>query len=80
MANGIRSMNPEDAKSAARLQFGRQAEAYARSRTPAAGDALTRMIELATATPTDEVLDIATGGATSRPLSHRTWDESSPRI
>lgn len=52
----------EDAKSAARRQFGSHAEAYVRSRTHASGDDLARMVELASPEPEDDVLDIATGG------------------
>jgi ubiquinone/menaquinone biosynthesis C-methylase UbiE len=46
----------------AQEQFGRVAEAYVQSRTHAEGEDLSRIVSLSEAGPTDEVLDIATGG------------------
>ena len=44
-----------------KAQFGRQAERYAESRPHATGTSLDLMVEWATPTPTDRVLDVATG-------------------
>ena len=46
----------------AQQQFGRVATAYVTSKGHAEGDDLARIVALAEATATDEVLDIATGG------------------
>jgi len=44
-----------------KAQFGRQAERYAESRPHATGTSLDLMVEWATPTATDRVLDVATG-------------------
>jgi ubiquinone/menaquinone biosynthesis C-methylase UbiE len=52
----------ETAKDAVRRQYGAVGDAYVRSVGHATGSDLARMVELAAPQPTDEVLDIATGG------------------
>ena len=49
-------------KARAREQFGRSAEAYVTSPGHAAGDDLTRLVEMATPRAEDRALDISTGG------------------
>ncbi|HWV35581.1 MAG TPA: class I SAM-dependent methyltransferase [Thermomicrobiales bacterium] len=52
----------EEAKARVRAQYGAVGDAYVRSVGHASGNDLARMVEVATPTSTDTLLDIATGG------------------